>query len=113
MPKVKQTKAKLSTAPPPALTDDGREKRLISMAYDLVEQRLLDGTASASETTAILKLGTQRERLEREKLQAEVNFTRSKSEALAQAQKMEELMTQAISAFKRYSGETYDEEDVY
>lgn len=112
MPKVKQTKAQLSTTPPPALTDEGREKRLVSMAYDLVEQRLRDGTASASETTAILKLGTQREKLEREKLQAEVNFTKSKSEALAQAQKIEELMTEAISAFKRYSGET-DEEDIY
>ena len=110
MPKVKQTQVKLSSTPPPALTDEGREKRIISMAYDLVEQRLKDGTASASETTAILKLGTQREKLEREKLQAEVNFTRSKSEALAQAQKIEELMTEAISAFKRYSGESYEEE---
>lgn len=112
MPKVKQPTAKLSTTPPPALTDEGRENRLISMAYDLVEKRLKDGTASASETTAILKLGTQREKLEREKLQAEVNFTRSKSEALAQSQKMDELMTQAIAAFKGYSGAS-DEEDLY
>jgi hypothetical protein len=82
------------------------------MAYDLIEKRLLDGSASATETTAIIKLGTEREKLEREKLQAEVNFTRSKSEALAQAQRMEELMTEAINAFKRYSGEV-DEEDVY
>lgn len=112
MSKVKETSAKLSTAPPPAITDEGREKRLVSMAYDLIEKRLLDGSASATETTAIIKLGTEREKLEREKLQAEVNFTRSKSEALAQAQRMEELMTEAINAFKRYSGEV-DDEDVY
>lgn len=110
MPKVKKTTAQLSTTPPPAFTDEGREKRLVSMAYDLVEQRLRDGTASASETTAILKLGTQRERLEREKLQAEVDFTKSKQEALAQAGKIEELMTEAISAFKRYSGDSYEED---
>ena len=110
MPKVKQPTAKLSTAPPPALTDEGREKRLVSMAYDLIEKRLMDGTASATETTAIIKLGTEREKLEREKLQAEVNFTKSKQEALAQAQRQEELMKEAIAAFKRYSGETYDEE---
>ena len=110
MPKVKQTPAQLSTTPPPAFTDEGREKRLVSMAYDLIEKRLKDGTASATETTAIIKLGTEREKLEREKLQAEVNFTKSKQEALAQAGKMEELMTEAINAFKRYSGETYDEE---
>jgi hypothetical protein len=112
MPKRSESTAKLSTTPPPALTDEGREKRLVSMAYDLIEKRLLDGSASATETTAIIKLGTEREKLEREKLQAEVNFTRSKSEALAQAQRMEELMTEAINAFKRYSGET-DEEDLY
>lgn len=112
MPKVKQTQVNLSSTPPPALTDEGREKRLVSMAYDLVEQRLKDGTASASETTAILKLGTQREKLEREKLRAEVDFTRSKSEAIAQAQRIEDLMTEAISAFKRYSGDS-DEEDIY
>ena len=112
MPKVKQTTTNSTKTPPPALTDEGRESRLISMAYDLVEQRLRDGTASASETTAILKLGTQREKLEREKLQAEVTLTRSKQEALAQAGRIEELMTEAISAFKRYSGET-DEEDLY
>ena len=70
-------------------------------------------SASASETTAILRLGTQRERLEREKLEAEVEFTRSKREALAQGQKMEELMSAAINAFKRYSGDDNDEEDVY
>lgn len=110
MPKVKQPTAKLSTAPPPALTDEGREKRLVSMAYDLIEKRLMDGTASATETTAIIKLGTEREKLEREKLQAEVNFTKSKQEALAQAQRQEELMKEAIAAFKRYSGETYEEE---
>lgn len=112
MPKAKQPSAKLSTTPPPALTDDGREKRLVSMAYDLVEQRLRDGTASATETTAILKLGTQRERLEREKLQAEVNFTRSKQEALAQAGRQEEIVSKAIEAFRRYSGADQDE-DVY
>lgn len=112
MPKVKEPTAKLYTTPPPAITDEGREKRLISMAYDLVEKRLADGSASASETTAILKLGTMRERLEREKLQAEVELTRSKSDAIAQAQKMEELMTEAIAAFKRYSGDV-DEEDLY
>jgi hypothetical protein len=113
MPKKRESTAKLSKVPPRAITDEGREQRLISMAYDLVEQRLRDGSASASETTAILRLGTQRERLEREKLEAEVEFTRSKREALAQGQKMEELMSAAINAFKRYSGDDNDEEDIY
>lgn len=93
---------------PPATTPEGRENQIIALAYNLVEQRLRDGTASASETTAILKLGTQRERLEREKLQAEVEFTKAKSEAVIQAQKMEELITEAFAAFKSYSGQGDD-----
>ena len=35
----------------PALTPEARENQLIALATDLVEQRLLDGTASSQETT--------------------------------------------------------------
>ena len=98
----------------PALTPEAREKQLIALAYDLVEERLLNGTASASETTAILKLGTQREKLERDKLQAEVELTKAKSEAVESAKRFEEMMKEAMAAFKDYSGAgDSDEEDIF
>ena len=50
----------------PALTPEARENQMISLAMDLVEQRLLNGTASSQETTHFLKLGTAKEKLERE-----------------------------------------------
>lgn len=37
----------------PALTPEARENQLISLAIDLVEQRLIDGTASSQETTHV------------------------------------------------------------
>ena len=60
--------------PRPALTPEARENQLISMAYDLVEQRLLDGTATSQETTHFLKLGSTKARLEMEKLQKEQKY---------------------------------------
>ena len=48
----------------PALTPEARENQLISLAIDLVEQRLIDGTASAQETTHFLKLASRKAKLE-------------------------------------------------
>lgn len=111
MPKLPKTQPNTKKRLPPATTPEGREKQIISLAYDLVEERLRNGTASASETVAILRLGTQRERLEREKIAEEVKLTRTKSEAIAQAKEIKEMMSEAISAFKRYSGSEEEEMD--
>ena len=53
----------------PALTPEARENQLVSLAINLAEQQLRDGTASSQVITHYLKLGSQKERLEREKLQ--------------------------------------------
>lgn len=98
---------------PPATTDEGRESRLISLAYDLVEQRLMDGTATSSETTAVLRLGTAKARLEKEKLEQEVRLAAAKTEAITTAKKVEELMQEAITAFRSYSGDEEDEEEIF
>lgn len=96
---------------PPATTDEGRESRLISLAYDLVEQRLMDGTATSSETTAVLRLGTAKARLEKEKLEQEVRLAAAKTEAITTAKKVEELMQEAITAFRSYSGDDEERDD--
>ena len=88
----------------PALTPESRENQLISLAVDLVEQRLIDGTASAQEVTHFLKLGTTKERLEREKLEEENKLLRAKTENLQSQKKMEEMYEQALDAMRDYSG---------
>lgn len=101
---------------PPATTDEGRENRLISLAYDLVEQRLIDGTATSSETTAVLRLGTAKARLEKEKLEQEVKLAAAKTNAIESTKRVEELMEQAIKAFQSYSGtgsEEYEDEEIF
>ena len=89
----------------PALTPESRENQLISLAVDLVEQRLIDGTASAQEVTHFLKLGTAKERLEREKLEEENKLLRAKTENLQSQKKMEEMYEEALNAMRYYSGQ--------
>lgn len=88
---------------PPAASPDAREKQLISLAVDLAEKQLMEGTASAQVITHYLKLGSMRERLERQKLEEENKLLRAKTEALESSRRVEELYSEAIRAFKSYS----------
>lgn len=97
----------------PALTPEARENQLIALAVDLVEQRLLDGTASSQETTHFLKLGSMKNRLEMEKLQEENRLLQAKTEALQSSKRVEELYSEAIKAMRRYSGQRDDYDDEY
>ena len=94
----------------PALTPEARENQMIALAVDLVEQRLLDGTASSQETTHFLKLGSMKNRLEMEKLQEENRLLKARTEALQSAKRVEELYSEAIKAMRRYSGQGSDDD---
>lgn len=96
----------------PALTPEARENQLIALAVDLVEQRLLNGTASSQETTHFLKLGSMKNQLEMKKLQEENKLLQAKTEALQSAKKSEELFEEAIKAMRSYSGHG-DQDDDY
>lgn len=96
-----------------ASTPEGRENQLIDLAVALVEQRLLDGTASSQEVTTILKLGTTRARLENERLAKEVELVQAKTEAYKSGARMDELYEKAMAAFKRYSGQEEETKDEY
>lgn len=97
----------------PALSPESRENQLISLAVDLVEQRLLNGTASSQETTHFLKLGSMKNQLEMEKLREENKLLKAKTESIQSAKRVEELYAEAINAMRRYSGNrsSSDEED--
>lgn len=98
--------------PMPFITPEAQESHLISLAYSLVEQRLLDGTASSQETTHFLNRGSGVERLKIEKLEAENALLRAKTEQLESQKNQAEIYEEALNAFRRYSGQTV-EEDYY
>ena len=103
MARVKKTNEEVKTIRP-AFTPEGRESQLIMLATDLVEQRLLDGTASSQEVTHFLKLGSMKARLEMEKLKEENKLLQAKTEALKSQQRLESLYAEALSAMQNYSG---------
>lgn len=89
----------------PALTPEARENQLISLATDLVEKRLREGTASSQETTHFLKQATAKYRLELEILKKQEEMISAKTESIKSQQRIEELYADAIKAMRNYSGQ--------
>lgn len=105
MGKVKATDSSSSSRKMrPALTPEAYESQMISLAMDLVRERLMNGTASSQETTHFLKLGSVKAQRELEKLTRENELLRAKTEALDSSKSSEELYKNAIKAFASYSG---------
>ena len=113
MAKVKSaTPTRSSRKMRPGITPESRENQLISLAVDLAEQQLRDGTASSQVITHYLKLGSTREKLERERLEEENKLLKAKTEALQSQKRMDELYAEAIKAMKNYGGHG-DQDECY
>lgn len=95
----------------PATTPEGRERELTALAYDLAERQFRDGSASSQVTTHFLKMGSTRELLEQQRLAHENELTRVKIEAMERAEKTEQLLEDALRAFKSYSGDAPPSDD--
>lgn len=94
----------------PAITPEARENQLIGLAVDLAEKQLLEGTASSQVITHYLKLATQKEKLEREILEAQKDLAVAKKEMYQSQKASEEMYREAIKAMRNYSGEGDPEE---
>jgi hypothetical protein len=89
---------------PPARTPEARESQMIAAAIDLAEKQLLNGTASSQVITHFLKLGSTKERIEKEILEKQKELISAKTEALKSAKRVEELYKNALDAMRAYSG---------
>lgn len=94
----------------PALTPEARENQLVSLAVDLAEKQLMEGTASSQVITHYLKLGSTKERIEKEILEEQKKLIEAKTQSLQSVQRIEELYTNALDAMRNYSGQG-DSED--
>ncbi len=98
----------------PALTPEARENQLISLAVDLAEKQLREGTASSQVVTHYLKLAATKEqrKIDIEIMENKKNLLAAKTESLQSAKRVEELYKDAMNAFKKYSGngDVIDEE---
>lgn len=94
----------------PATTPEEREHQLVSLAVDVAEKQMREGTASSQVITHFLKLGSTRERLEQERLHQENLLLEERIQTLASGRHVEELYTEAIQAMRAYSGQEIPDE---
>ena len=83
---------------------------MIALAVDLAEKQLMEGTASSQVITHYLKLGSTKERLEKEMMEEQKKLLKAKTEALESAAEIKELYENALSAMREYSGHGVDEQ---
>ena len=114
MPRSKYIISSEETRKPirPAFTPDARENQMISLAIDLAEKQLADGTASSQVITHFLKLGSSRERLEQELLVKQKELQEAKTKNLISAENSEVLYKEALRAMRIYSGADLGQDDV-
>lgn len=95
----------------PATTPEARENQMIALAVDLAEKQLLKGTASSQVISHYLKLGSTKEKLEKEILEKQKELITAKTEAIKSAKRVEELYKDALNAMRSYSGRGSTEDD--
>lgn len=99
-----------------AKTPEERESLLISKSLNLIERQIDDGTVSSTVLSIYAKAGTERDRLEKERLRNENDVLRKKLETMEAAIDVKNLMEDALAAFKGYSGQSgfvEDEDDEF
>lgn len=114
MPRKKNTETvPVSPRSLPGATAEARENELIALAYDLAEQRLLNGTATSQEVVHFLKMGSMRQREELEKLKKENELLVAKTEAIHSSTANESAYLEVIAALRSYQPTQDDSEDEY
>ena len=107
MPKGKAASSSDSNSPlRPPTSLEAQENLMISLAVQCAEKQLRDGTASSQVITHYLKLGSSKERIEKEKELIEANTKNLNSNSEAK-----ELYNKALEAFRRYSGAGGDDDE--
>ena len=104
MPKAQTTKIERHRKMPPARTPEARENQMISLAIELAEKQLMEGTASSQVITHFLKLGSTKEKIEKEILVKQKDLITAKTEQIQSQKRIEELYGDALNAMRRYSG---------
>lgn len=96
---------------PPAMTEEALENTMIMAATELAYQQLCDGTASSQVITHYLKLGSTKERIEREILEKQKELLAAKTDSIKKAEVSETLYKEAIEAIRSYSGQGYTDDE--
>ncbi len=90
-----------------AQTPQAQENEMIALAMEAAREKIENGTASSQIIVHFLQLGTEKARLEREKLEAETTLAAAKAEAMKSIQTSEQIAQDALAAFRMYQGTNF------
>lgn len=85
---------------------------MIALAVEQAEKMLREGTAPAQVVLHYLKLGTSREKIEKELMEKQMTLMDAKIENLQAQKGREELYQEAMKAFMSYQSSSKDPEDI-
>ena len=111
MSKEKASNVKGHRKMSPARTPESRENQMIALAVELAEKQLMEGTASSQVITHFLKLGSTKEKIEKEILIKQKDLIAAKTEQIKSQKRIEELYANALNAMRRYSGNESDQDE--
>ncbi len=98
-------------------TAKARENRLINLAMDLAEEKLMNGTASSQIISYFLGLASPEQQLKNQMMTEQVKLVKAKTGAIEGAQELKELYQNAVKAMSEYcmdnNGEDDYEEELY
>lgn len=89
---------------PPARTDERRAQQLIALAQDLVEERMRNGTASPTEVVAVMRMGTEIEKANVERVKMHTQYLEAQKAKAESETVREELFNNAMKAMTKYQG---------
>lgn len=93
---------------PPARTRERRVQQLVMQAENLIEERIRLGTASPTEVVAIVRLGTELERANIERIRMHTGYLAAQKAKAESETVKEELFTKAMAAMAKYQGRDED-----
>lgn len=97
---------------PPAPTAEGREQQMVSLAFDLAQRQLEDGSASAQVITHYLKIGALQHRLELANLEKENLLRQARVDQITAQSANSDLYERAIAAMTEYAGDEPEDHPV-
>ena len=90
--------------PIPARTEEEEEKRAGGYAMDLAIKQLREGTASSQIIVHFLKINSQKEQAELEKIRSEIKLLKAKKKAIESGEEQDKKYEEVIKAISAYAG---------
>lgn len=113
MPRIKRVPPTEIEHVSPAMSVEDRYDQLINLAVSLAEERLRDKSASNQLVAEIIRYGSIKERLQREKLEKETAVLNAKVGLFESTARTQDAVEAAMKALKHYRGEDSEEEEEY